>query len=63
MQNLSTQTCELQSKQSNKYICTICSASDNVKAHDVVVLDDLCKSMKIVIIKEIKELEEFISPT
>lgn len=56
-------TCELQSKQNNKFICTICSASDQVKGHDFVVLDDLCESKKLDIKRDIKELEKFISPT
>lgn len=56
-------TCELQSKQNNEFICTICSASDHVKGHDFVVLDDLCKTKKIDIKKDIEELEEVISPT
>lgn len=56
-------TCELQSKQNNEFICTICSASDQVKGHDFVVLDDLCKTKKFDIKKDIKELEEVISPT
>lgn len=56
-------TCELQSKQNNEFICTVCSASDHVKGHDFVVLDDLCKTKKIDIKKDIEELEEVISPT
>lgn len=56
-------TCELQSKQSNEFICTICSASDHVKGHDFVVLDDLCKSKKTDIKRDIEELEEVISQT
>lgn len=56
-------TCELQSKQNNEFICTICSASDHVKGHDFAVLDDLCKTKKTDIKKDIEELEEVISPT
>lgn len=56
-------TCELQSKQSNAFVCTVCSASEQVKGHDFIVLDDLCKTKKLDIRKDIKELEGIISPT
>nr|XP_034307671.1 tripartite motif-containing protein 42-like [Crassostrea gigas] len=56
-------TCELQSKQNSEFICTICSASDQVKGHDFVVLDDQCKTKKIDIKRDIEELEEIICPT
>lgn len=56
-------TCELLCKESNKYICTICCASGENKGHEFIVLEDLCKSMKIGIKMDIRELEKNISPT
>lgn len=50
---------ELQSKQSNEFICTLCSASNQVKGHDFIVLSDLCLTKKT----GIEELEKVISPS
>lgn len=61
--NHPNKTCELQCKQSNMYVCAICSASDIKKGHDFIILDDLCKAMKTNITKDIKELEDVFSPT
>lgn len=47
----------LQSKQSNECICTLCSASNQVKGHDTIVLANVCLTKK----NDIEELEENVS--
>lgn len=56
----SNKICEVQCKECNEYICTICSASKIHKGHNLIVLEYLYKTKKENIEKEGTELKQHI---
>lgn len=56
-------TCELQCKQCNMFICTICSASEKHTSHDFIVLEQLYTKKITEIERDTKQLELYIFPS
>lgn len=59
----SDKTCHLQCKSCDAFICVLCIASDEHKGHDFIVLEDIYKTKKECIEKDIGEIEKVIAPT
>lgn len=59
----SKETCKLQCKSCNVFLCVICSASHEHKDSDFIILEDICKTKKEGIEKDTEEIERVIAPT
>eukprot|EP00105_Crassostrea_gigas_P039629 XP_019923777.1 PREDICTED: uncharacterized protein LOC105330567 isoform X2 [Crassostrea gigas] len=59
----SKETCKLQCKSCNLFLCVICSASHEHKESDFIVLEDTCKTKKGGIKKDAEEIEKVLAPT
>nr|XP_034322035.1 uncharacterized protein LOC105320891 [Crassostrea gigas] len=55
--------CELQCKDCNLFVCSTCTASKQHKGHNFEEVTEVYKTLKEVIKKDTKELENNISPT
>nr|XP_019923252.2 uncharacterized protein LOC105329443 isoform X3 [Crassostrea gigas]XP_034306463.1 uncharacterized protein LOC105329443 isoform X3 [Crassostrea gigas]XP_034306464.1 uncharacterized protein LOC105329443 isoform X3 [Crassostrea gigas] len=59
----SKETCKLQCKSCDVFLCVICSASHEHKDSDYIVLEDICKTKKEGIVMDTEEIEKLIAPT
>lgn len=59
----SKETCKLQCKSCNVFLCVICSASHEHRDSDYIVLEDIYKTKKEGIEKDAEEIEKVIVPT
>ncbi|XP_061178985.1 tripartite motif-containing protein 55-like [Saccostrea echinata] len=57
-----TKTCDLQCRECNIPVCSLCSASQQHKGHSILVLFEIYNAKKNVIAKDTMELQNIISP-
>lgn len=63
MQIHSKETCNLQYKSCNVFLCVICSVSHEHEDSDAIVLEDIHKTKKEDRVKDTEEIEKVIVPT